>query len=351
MTWKRSSVGEGSNELALHHPEGLVAPPARPFQGSRAVTPSSQESGPWPHQPVLLQEVIENLALEAGLTVVDATVGAGGHAIEIAKSLGPTGTLVGFDRDPDALQVAEERLAGVDCRVELVHKSYLSLVSVLADLGLGRADRILMDLGVSSMQLDKPERGMSFRFEGPLDMRFDPTRGKTAMDILRRATEQELATWFHEYGEERYSRRIARDLVEVRRGGMLPRTTGELAELVARAVPPAARKARIHPATRVFQALRIVVNRELETLEGGLEQAAQALTPEGRLAVISFHSLEDRRVKVYMRDHMNPLRKKPLFASEEEIHVNPRSRSAKLRVAVPRAASSDPMSGDVGSRS
>ena len=350
MTWKRSLAGEASNESSFRHPKGLGAPSARPFQGSRAVTPSSRKPGPWPHQPVLLQEVIEDLALEAGLTVVDATVGAGGHAAEIAKSLGPTGTLIGLDRDPEALQVAGQRLADADCRVELVHESYLSLGSVLADKGLGRADRILMDLGVSSIQLDTPKRGMSFRFEGPLDMRFDPTQGNTAMDVLLRATEQELVTWFQELGEERYSRRIARNLVEVRRGGRLPRTTGELADLVARAVPPAARRARIHPATRVFQALRIVVNRELETLEGGLEQAARALAPDGRLAVISFHSLEDRRVKTHMRDHMNPLRKKPLFASEEEIHANPRSRSARLRVAVPRAASSDPKSNDAGSR-
>ncbi|MEZ5988089.1 MAG: 16S rRNA (cytosine(1402)-N(4))-methyltransferase RsmH [Planctomycetota bacterium] len=312
------------------------------------MTPSDSDQGPGPHESVLFQEVDELLALEAGQVVVDATVGAGGHSAAIAARIGPTGFLVGLDRDPDALGLARRRLAGAACRVELVHSSYAGLEAVLAALDLREVDAVLMDLGVGSWQLDIPGRGMSFRHEGPLDMRFDPTSGETAEEVLRRATEQDLTSWFREYGEERYARRIARSLVEARKGRMLPRTTGELAALVVRAVPPAARRGRIHPATRVFQALRIVVNRELETLELGLEAAERALRPEGRLAVISFHSLEDRRVKRFTRDRMDPISKKPVFASEEEVRDNPRARSARLRVAVKRAASSDPNHLDPG---
>jgi 16S rRNA (cytosine1402-N4)-methyltransferase len=286
--------------------------------------------------------VVEALALVEGLTVVDATVGMGGHALAIAARLGSGGILIGIDRDPSVLEPARQRLAGVAPRVELRHASYTSLVSLVRDLGLPAVDRVLMDLGVGSHQLDSPGRGLSFRHDGPLDMRFDPTTGPTALELLERASEQQLADWFHELGEERHARRIARALVRARGEKRLPRTTRQLADAVARAVPPVARSQRLHPATRVFQALRIAVNQELEALEAGLEQAEAVLAPGGRLAVISFHSLEDRRVKHFQRARMQPVGKKPIRPGAEEVHANPRSRSAKLRVAVKVTALSDP---------
>ncbi|MFQ5505184.1 MAG: 16S rRNA (cytosine(1402)-N(4))-methyltransferase RsmH [Planctomycetota bacterium] len=297
--------------------------------------------GPAPHVPVLSKEVIEHLALAPGLAVVDGTVGLGGHAAAIAEAIGPGGVLIGLDRDAQALDVARQRLARASARVELVHANFRHLVSVLRDLGLEAVDRVFLDLGVNSSQLDDPGRGMSFRLDGPIDMRFDPSSGPTAFDLLRKSSEQELAGWFHEFGEERHARRIARALVRAREQHALPRTTGELADAVVRAVPPAARRQRIHPATRVFQALRIVVNDELRAVEGGLDEAFWSLRHEGRLGVISFHSLEDRRVKRFMRERMQALFKKPILASREERLANPRSRSAKLRVAARRAATSD----------
>ena len=298
----------------------------------------NESEGPWPHEPVLSKEVIEFLALEEGQTVVDATIGAAGHAILIAQQLGPHGFLLGVDRDPTALEVARRRLDGMPLRVELVHDSFRNLGNILEDFDLPHVDRILMDLGLSSMQLDDPARGMSFRNDGPLDMRFDPDQRQTALHLCRNSSEKELVFWFQEYGEERYAKRVARAVVRAREQRCLPRTTAELAELVVRAVPPVARRQRIHPATRVFQALRIAVNQELEALEEGLEGSFLGLAHEGRLAVISFHSLEDRRVKHFMKARMQPLR-----ASLEERHANPRSRSAKLRVAVKdETVSSDP---------
>lgn len=303
----------------------------------------SSDDGAWPHQSVLFSEVVEALALTDGLIVVDATVGMGGHAKAMAERIGSGGILIGLDRDPSALDPVRRRLREVRARVELRHASYETMGSVLADLGLPAVDRVLMDLGVGSYQLDDPQRGLSFRSEGPLDMRYDPTRGPAAHDLLRTTSEQELGRWFREYGEERFWKRIARAIVRARKDRSLPTTSRGLAELVARAVPSAPRSRRIHPATRVFQALRIAVNRELETLENGLRAAWGALGFEGRLAVISFHSLEDRRVKHFMRDHMKPLFKKPVRAGEAECRDNPRSRSAKLRVAVKTADSDSPV--------
>lgn len=299
--------------------------------------------GAYPHLPVLSKEVSSALDVAAGQVVVDATIGPGGHAIDIANGLGEQGTLVGIDRDPMALVWARQRLSDCPPRIELVQGSYREMGAILTRLGIPCADAVLMDLGFSSLQIDDPGRGFSIRSSGPLDMRFDPTSTMpTAHELLRTTSEEDLARWFHEWGEERYARRVARAIVRSRESRMLPATTQELAELVARAVPPASRyKSRIHPATRVFQALRIAVNGELAELEGGLDEAVQALRDGGRLAVISFHSVEDRIVKRFMRARMRPLTKKPIVAGSDEQRLNPRSRSAKLRVAV-RTAASDP---------
>lgn len=302
---------------------------------------ATRPSGLPPHVPVLFKEVIEALTLEEGLTVVDATVGMGGHALGIAERLGDSGLLIGLDRDAAAVEHARRHLAGVAPSVELRHASYADLDKVLRELGIDSVDRVLADLGFGSHQMDDPGRGLSFRSSTSLDMRYDQTSGPTAVDLLRDHSEQELGRIFREYGEERFWKRIARAICEDRRRRMLPATGGELADLVVRAVPSSASSGRIHPATRVFQALRIAVNRELEVLETGLAAACRALRVGGRLAVISFHSLEDRRVKTFVRENMQRVHKKPVTAGPVELHENPRARSAKLRVAV-KAAFSDP---------
>ncbi len=276
------------------------------------------------------------------MVVIDATVGAGGHSEGIASRLGEEGVLIGLDVDPQILAHARRRLKDLPPRIELFESSYRHLDSVLHGLGFERCDRVLMDLGVSSLQLDRAERGLSFRLDGPLDMRMDPKSETTAYDLLSRSSEEELVRIFRDYGEERYARRIAGEVVRARRQGGLPRTTTAFADFVARIVPGGGGRRRIHPATRVFQALRIAVNRELEALREGLEKAVQVLRPGGRLAVISFHSLEDRIVKNFIRDRMTRLHRKPLTADEAEKSANPRSRSAKLRVAVQEGMASDP---------
>lgn len=300
------------------------------------------DSGLPPHVPVLFKEVVEALALEEGLTVADTTVGMGGHARGIAERLGENGLLIGLDRDASVLESARRHLAGVAPRVELRHASYADLDEVLRELGIDSVDRVLADLGFGSHQMDDPGRGLSFRSSTSLDMRYDRTSGPTALDLLRKTPEQELGRWFREYGEERYWKRIARAICEERSRKMLPTEGGGLADLVVRAVPPAARSGRIHPATRIFQALRIATNKELDVLEAGLAAACRALRVGGRLVVISFHSLEDRLVKTFMRDRMQRVHKKPVTAGPVELHANPRSRSAKLRVAV-KTADSDPL--------
>ena len=299
-------------------------------------------SGLPPHQPVLLTEVIEALALEEGLIVVDATIGMGGHAAAIAARLGADGTLIGLDRDASVLPSVQERLAELAPRVLLRHASYADLDLVLRELGIDSVDRVFVDLGFGSHQMDNPGRGLSFRSSTSLDMRYDLSQGPTTLDLLRNTPEQELCRWFQEYGEERYARRIARAICEERRRSMLPTTGEELAELVLQAVPPSARSGRLHPATRCFQALRIATNQELKVLEEGLAAACRALRSGGRLVAISFHSLEDRLVKTFVRTHMKRLHKKPVQAGPEELAVNPRSRSAKLRVAE-KTADSDPL--------
>lgn len=290
------------------------------------------------HTPVLLAEVLQVLDLRPGLVVVDGTVGAGGHAQAIAQAIGPTGRLVGLDRDSEILACARAALpvskdACEQARVSLHHLPHARMREALAADGLSDCDRVLLDLGVSSLQLDRSERGFSFMSDGPLDMRMDTTVGVTAAEWLRTVPEQELADAIFRFGDERHSRRIARAIVESRRRAPLVRT-GQLAELVARVLPPAARHGRIHPATRTFQAIRMVINDELGELERGLAAARDCLRPGGRLAVIAFHSAEDRVVKQFLRQHFEVLTRKPIEASPDEVRRNPRSRSARLRCGI-----------------
>ena len=302
---------------------------------------------PIPHISVLYHNIIESLRPKSPGRYVDATVGAGGHAWGILDASSPDGQLLGFDLDPQALELANQRLDAFSGRYTLQHASYTSLLLTLQQLGWDRVDGIVIDLGVSSMQIDSPERGFSFLRDGPLDMRFDPTQLTSAADLVNTLSEPDLADIFWRYGEERLSRRIARAIIANRPF----HTTLELANLIQKTVGKSSGK--IHPATRSFQALRIAVNGELQALESFLPQAVTALKPGGRLAVISFHSLEDRIVKQFFRKESSDcicppdqpvctcehkasiidLTRHPLTAGEEEITGNPRSRSARLRVA------------------
>jgi 16S rRNA (cytosine1402-N4)-methyltransferase len=283
---------------------------------------------------VLSREVIELLAPAPGQVFVDATVGAGGHTRLLAERVGPTGRVIGLDQDAGMLELARPRLA--DLPVTLVHANFERLPQVLRDLGGEAVDGVLADLGVCSDQLDEAGRGLSFQQSGPLDMRMDPRSGETAADLLRRLSERDLADLIYTYGEERFSRRIACKIVETRKQAPLE-TTEQLAELVRRCVPrPKGRRHVIDPATRVFQALRIAVNDELGALERLLAALPRCLRPGGRAALISFHSLEDRRVKQAFRDReiWQELTRKPVQAGADEVRDNPRARSAKLRAAV-----------------
>ncbi|MDR3634396.1 MAG: 16S rRNA (cytosine(1402)-N(4))-methyltransferase RsmH [Isosphaeraceae bacterium] len=282
------------------------------------------------HRPVLLDEVLAWLAPHAGSILVDGTVGAGGHAAALAKAVGPVGRVIGLDRDTEMLALASEATRGLP--VTLVHSAYSDLDDVLAAEGLEAVDGVLLDLGLSSDQLRWSYRGFSFAAAGPLDMRFDPDEGESAAELVNSLNAEELARLFFEYGEERHSRRVARRIVEARRVERIT-TTERLAEIVRRSIP--GKWGAIDPATRVFQALRIAVNDELTHLEAILKMLPDVLKPGGRAAVISFHSLEDRRVKVAFRDdpRWNVLTRKPVTASAEEVASNPRARSAKLRVA------------------
>lgn len=309
---------------------------------------SDSESGALPrHVSVLPVEVLAALAPEAGQVFVDATVGVGGHSRLLAERLTPGGRLIGLDRDEAMLELARSRLSGLQ-GVTLVHAPFSRLDEVLDELGVASVDGVLADLGVCSDQLDSAERGLSFAQAGPLDMRLDPTEGEPADALLRRLNERDLADLIWRYGEERFSRRIARRIVEVRRRQPLE-TTEELADLVRRCVPRPPRSANrrrpvIDPATRVFQALRIAVNDELGELERLLSVLAERVRPGGCAALISFHSLEDRLVKQAFRDRSRwqPLTRKPVQAGEDEVRNNPRARSAKLRVARRLESSSDP---------
>lgn len=285
------------------------------------------------HVPVLVAKVLEFLRPGPGACVLDATLGPGGHAEAILQAMGTTGTVVGIDRDPEALRLAAARLAPFGGRVRLLHGRHERLEDLL---GPGETFAgILFDLGASSLHLDSADRGFSFGHEGPLDMRMDQSAGETAADVLLRLSERELADLIYRWGEERWSRRIAWAIVQARRVGPI-RTTTELASVVTRAVPRRAWPRHIHPATRTFQALRIAVNDELTELGPALEGAAVRLRPGGRIAVISFHSLEDRIVKQTWRrleavGGWRILTKRPVTAGEAEVAANPRARSAKLR--------------------
>ncbi|HEY2895406.1 MAG TPA: 16S rRNA (cytosine(1402)-N(4))-methyltransferase RsmH [Pirellulales bacterium] len=285
------------------------------------------------HVPVMTAEVLDWLAPHAGGMIVDGTLGGGGHTLALSERVGPTGLVLALDRDPAALERAERRLAGRS--IKLAAANYQDLGEVLAEIDVSRVDGIVLDLGLSSDQLVDRTRGFSFDSEGPLDMRFDTTSGEPAWRLLDRLTEKELADVIYRFGEERFSRRIARNIVAARPSQPV-RTAAQLAAVVERSVPRARGDAgRIHPATRTFQAIRIAVNDELRSLSSALDRFPEYLREGGRLAVISFHSLEDRIVKEAFRDNprYRPLTKKPVRPTEEEIHRNPRARSAKLRVA------------------
>jgi 16S rRNA (cytosine1402-N4)-methyltransferase len=291
------------------------------------------------HVPVLLDEVVAWLACRPGGCYVDCTVGRGGHAERILEVISPDGLLVGIDRDEDAIRAAGERLRRFGERVRLIGGNFSGLREHLGSVGLPAVDGILFDLGVSSPQLDSAERGFSFSQDGPLDMRMDRREPRTAADLVNGLPERELADLLYHYGEERFSRRIARAIVAARATAPL-RTTFELVSVIRSAVPGAYRHGRLHCATRTFQALRIAINRELESLEGALRDAADLLAPGGRLCVIAFHSLEDRIAKQAIRamaggpePRLRSLTKKPVTPSERECGENPRARSAKMRVA------------------
>ena len=293
---------------------------------------TSAELPPAHHVPVLPAEVLHWLDPQPEQVIVDCTVGSGGHARSIAERIAPGGRVIGLDQDPFMLELARPRLAGLP--ITLVHAAFDQLTDVLHDQGVPVVDGILADLGRSSDRLDDPARGLSFQHDAPLDMRMDPTRGETAADLLRRLPERDLADLIYQFGEERFSRRIARRVVEARQTAPIE-TTGQLAELVRRCVPRAKGKKMIDPATRTFQALRIAVNDELGALDRLLAQLPACVKPGGRAVAISFHSLEDRRVKQAFRDSTmwTMLTKKPVTAAEDEERANPRSRSAKLRAA------------------
>jgi 16S rRNA (cytosine1402-N4)-methyltransferase len=299
----------------------------------------------WSHTAVLLNEAVEALVTTPDGIYVDGTFGRGGHAREVLRRLSPQGRLIAFDKDPEAVRAAREGLS--DTRFEIVHASFAEMRAQLDARGIHRVHGVLLDVGVSSPQLDDPARGFSFRHDAPLDMRMDTTRGETAADFLARADERTLTQVIRDYGEERFAFQIAKALVARRADGHPVRTTGELAALVAGAVKT--REPGKDPATRTFQALRICVNAELEALEQGLSDALSCLAPHGRLVVISFHSLEDRIVKTFIvresrdvvdrRAPMAPpraLRLKSLGRvrpGEPELAANPRARSAVMRVA------------------
>src|SRR3954468_12544805 len=269
----------------------MPAPPRAPSADPRQADGSG-------HLSVLLEEAMTWLAPKPGRRYCDATLGAGGHAFAVLERSSPDGRVIGLDRDPAALATAGARLESFGDRVSLVHARFSEARVVLERLGMIPVDGFLVDLGVSSPQLDRPERGFSFRNDGPLDMRMDPTQGETAAELLQRVDEEELTHIIRDYGEERYAARVARAIIECRSQEPLE-TTGKLAELVARAIPRHERNK--NPATRTFQALRIAVNEELQDLEGLMEVVADCLRPGGRLCVIAFHSLEDRIVKRRLR--------------------------------------------------
>ena len=303
------------------------------------------------HTPVLLNECIEALAIRPDGIYVDGTLGGAGHSSEIVKHLSEEGTLIGIDRDSDAIEAAKKRLSGAVPKVLYAKSNYADIKSVLSELGVGRPDGILLDLGVSSFQLDNEERGFSYMHDAPLDMRMDQSQGMTAEDVVNEYSEEELKRIISSYGEERFASRIASFIVKARRERRIT-STFELSDIIRSAIPAKARRTGPHPAKRTFQAIRIEVNDELGLLGGALDDMIDVLAPGGRLAVISFHSLEDRIVKQTIARHQDPctcppefpicicgkvpdVRKvsgKPVLPTGKELEMNPRARSAKLRI-------------------
>ena len=294
------------------------------------------------HTAVLPAEVMSFLAVEPGMTVVDGTLGGGGHTRLLVDAVGPTGRVIALDRDPAAIERGASELAGKPVR--FAQANFCDIPEVLDALAIDRVDRVLLDIGLSSDQLADDTRGFSFDSDGPLDLRFDPTEGEPAWRMINRLRPETLADIIYEFGEERFSRRIARRIADAR--GKDPiKTSRDLARVVTAAVPRTKPPQRIHPATRTFQALRIAVNQELKSLRIALERIPTRLAADGRLVVISFHSLEDRLVKEAFRNRQvwENLTRSPVEASDEELARNPRSRSAKLRAArllAPGAAAS-----------
>lgn len=294
------------------------------------------------HIPVMLNEVVEHLQPKPSHVFVDGTLGLGGHSEVLLDLIGTQGRLIGIDRDARVLEIARENLAGHQGQCELVHDNYRNIDKVLANLNIRQVDGILLDLGLSSFQLDDPKRGFGFRKEGPLDMRMDQTSPLTAFDLINSLSEKEISSLLKDFGQERWHNRIARYIVAKRTEKPIE-TTVELSHVVLRAMPRHSKREKIHPATRTFQAFRIAVNRELEGLEEALDKCINSLKVGGRVGVIAFHSLEDRIVKQTFRASakagtLNLIFKKPLRPSEGEIRVNPRARSARLRVAERKAA-------------
>lgn len=306
------------------------------------------------HIPVMLHETVDLLAVKPDGVYIDGTLGGGGHSEQLLKQLGEEGRLISIDRDTAAIARCQELFKGYPAQVNLVHGNFADMADIARAQGAELVDGIMMDLGFSSFQVDEAERGFSFMKDGPLDMRMDLTQDFSAADLVNTADESDLALFIYKYGEERMSRRIAKAIVEARETKPFT-TTGELAEVIARVKP---RRGRQHPATKTFQALRMEVNREMECLEKGLNGALEILKPGGRLAVITFHSLEDRFVKQVFKQHrvrteslhaggvreifeappIDWVTRKPVEASEEELDNNPRARSAKLRVVEVRSS-------------
>ena len=303
------------------------------------------------HKSVLLKETIEGLNIKPDGIYVDGTLGGGGHSYEIARRLDKGGKLVGIDRDEDALRAASERLSEFSDRVKLIRGNYEDTVSILHDQGIFGADGILLDLGVSSYQFDEAERGFSYKKEAPLDMRMDRREKRTAADIINGDTESELYRIIRDYGEDRFAKNIAKHIVNERQKKPIETTT-ELAEIIKHAIPARVREGGGHPAKKTFQAIRIELNRELDILSGSIEGLIDILNPGGRIAIITFHSLEDKIVKSAFKKAENPctcppdfpvcvcgkkskgrvLTRKPIVSGDEELSENNRAHSAKLRI-------------------
>ncbi|MBO5425856.1 MAG: 16S rRNA (cytosine(1402)-N(4))-methyltransferase RsmH [Lachnospiraceae bacterium] len=303
------------------------------------------------HISVLLDETVDSLNIKPNGTYVDGTLGGGGHSLEICKRLGDGGRLIGIDQDMDAIKAATERLSDYSDKVTIVHSNYQDIDSVLKGLAIGGVDGIILDLGVSSYQLDNVDRGFTYREDTPLDMRMDQSNPMTAKDIVNDYSEEELFHVIRDYGEDGFAKNIAKHIVRARQEKPIE-TTGELNEIIKAAIPAKMRQGTGHPSKKTFQAIRIELNKELEVLENSLDKMIELLNPGGRLSIITFHSLEDRIVKNIFRKNMNPctcppgfpvcvcgkaptgkvITRKPIIPSSEELEDNKRAKSSKLRV-------------------